>query len=102
MKDILDVTPYVKIVEDDKGEKISVCSQCGQRYGRAEENYKLYCLVYERDPKEIFPEFLAPDKDWMIFREFYCPGCGTQVDMEATPQGMPILHDVKIKNIDAK
>jgi len=96
MKDILEVTPYVKIVENGDGEKISVCSQCGHQYGRAEENYKLYCLVHERDPKEVFPEYLAADKDWMIFREFYCPGCGTQVDMEATPQGTPILQDVKL------
>ena len=76
MKKILNFTPYVKIVMDENGEKLFICSQCGYKYGKAEENFKLNCLVFERDPKEIQPEGKAPDKSWMVYREFYCPGCG--------------------------
>jgi len=95
-EEFLSLTPYIKIVKDERGEKFSVCSSCGHSYGDAKENYKLYCLVYERDPKEIQPGRLGPDKDWMIYREFYCPGCGTQVDVEATAPGTPILHDIEV------
>ena len=97
MKEILNLTPYVKIVMDEKGGNISICSQCGYKYGKAEENFKLNCLVFERDPKDLQPEYIAPKKDWMVYREFYCPGCGTQVEVEAAPPGVPILHNVKPK-----
>jgi len=29
-------------------------------------------------------------------REFYCPGCGTQVETEYLPPGHPITHDIEI------
>jgi acetophenone carboxylase len=28
--------------------------------------------------------------------EFYCPGCGTQVETEYLPPGHPITHDIEI------
>ncbi len=31
--------------------------------------------------------------DWYTLREFYCPGCGTQVEVETTPHGTPILRN---------
>ena len=97
VKDVLDLTPYTKVVEDEKGEKYTVCSQCGHVYCRAEENFKLYSLIYDRDPKEIQKGYLGPDKDWMIYREFYCPGCGSQIEMEGTAACCPILHNVELK-----
>jgi len=97
VKDFLDLTPYVKVVEDEKGKKFAVCSICEYVYCDASRNYKIDCLVYDRGPKEIQPGRLGPDPDWMIYREFYCPGCGTQVCVEATPPGSPILHDIELK-----
>jgi len=96
-KVFLNVTPYINIIEDEYGEKFSACRVCGHIYAKANENFKLYSLIYERDPKEIQPGRLGPDKDWMIYREFYCPGCGIQFDVEATAPGTPILHDIEIK-----
>jgi acetone carboxylase gamma subunit len=57
----------------------------------------LGCLIYDRDPKEIQPPKSAPNKEWMIFREFYCPDCGTQVEVEAVPPGVTILHNAEIR-----
>jgi len=94
---VLGLTPYVDIVEDGSGKKWTKCSICEHEYSGAEENYKLYALVYDRDPKEILPGNLGPEKDWMIYREFYCPGCGAQIDVEATAPGTPILHNIEIK-----
>jgi N-methylhydantoinase B/oxoprolinase/acetone carboxylase alpha subunit len=91
------VTPYVKIVDGDKGGKVAVCTQCGHAYCDARENFKLYCLIYDRDPVEVYQGDWAPDKDWMVFREFYCPGCGTQVEVEGTGAGTPIIHSVELK-----
>ena len=97
MKEIAQLTPYVKIVLDDNGEKLSICTQCGYVFGKAEDNFKLGCLLFERDPIDIQPEEIAPKKDWMMYREFYCPGCGAQIEVEAAPPGVPILYNVKLK-----
>lgn len=99
-RELFKLTPYVKIVEDERGNKVTVCSQCGFGYCNAQENFKLYCLIYDRDPSEIQPGRLAPNKDWCIYREFYCPGCGTQVEVEATPPGTPIIHNVRLKEFE--
>jgi len=72
-KEAIPVTPYVHIVPGEKGGKVAVCTQCGHAYGDGHENFKLHCLIYDRDPAEIYPGDWAPDKDWMVFREFYCP-----------------------------
>jgi hypothetical protein len=93
---IMDLTPYVKIIEDDKGRKIAACSKCDFAYSDVSEDYKLYCLIYERDPAEVYPRHLAPDKDWALYREFYCPQCGTQIEAEQCPPCMPIIQEAKL------
>jgi acetone carboxylase gamma subunit len=81
-------------------EKIIKCS-CGYEYGDYHENWKLRALVYERDPSdgEIFVGPRACDPEWMILREFYCPGCGTQLDVEAVPPGEPFIFN-QLPDID--
>jgi acetone carboxylase gamma subunit len=69
-----------------------VCRKCNFGYCKSNENFKLYCLIYERDPKEIHPGKLGPDPEWTVYREFYCPSCGTQVEVEVTPPGTPIFN----------
>ena len=91
------LTPYVDVVENAGGDKLAVCSECGQVLCRASENFKLYCLIYDRDPAEVYFVPNVPKKDWMIFREFYCPGCGVQMEVEGTPQGMTIVHSIEVR-----
>lgn len=93
---LLSLTPDVDVVEDENGIRASVCSHCGHVYGTLDQNFKLFCSIYDRDPAEIYGDF-APDSDWMIYREFYCAGCAKQVEVEAVPPGMPILHDVELE-----
>lgn len=95
---LLQLTPDVNVVEDAKGRRACVCSGCGYVFGEASQNHKLSCLVYERDPEEVHGP-LAPDPDWLIYREFYCPGCGTQVEVESTPSCMPVLHDMELNEL---
>lgn len=80
---------YVVLKE---GERIVKCS-CGYEFGNYRVNWKLNALVYERDPSdgEVYVGPRACDPEWMILREFYCPGCGTQLDVEAVPPGHPII-----------
>ena len=99
-KELMDFTPYIKIVADDQGKQITVCSKCGFAFAEATADYKLFCLIYERDPAEIYPAYLAPDKEWAIYREFYCPECAAQIEVEQCPPCMPIIPESKIKGIN--
>ena len=96
-RECCELTPYVKVVEDETGRKVTMCGECGFGYGDADENFKLFSLIYERAPDEIHDGTLSPDKEWCIYREFYCPGCGAQIEVEATPPGTPIVHSIKLK-----
>lgn len=94
MRQVLSLTPYVKIVEDELKRKVAVCTVCGFAYCEAQENFKLYSLIFERDSADIHRAESAYPSDWCVYREFYCPGCGTQIEVEAIVPGAPILQDV--------
>jgi len=93
------VTEYLDLDVDDEQWR---CHVCGHRLGSARANYKHSCLVHERDPREIHQPLIeadydfAPDPDWVRIVEFYCPGCGTQIDTEYLPPGHPITYDIEI------
>jgi acetone carboxylase gamma subunit len=93
------VTEYLELDLEDES---WYCHVCGQTLGSARENYKHACLVHQRDPREIHLSLIegeytfAPDPEWVRIVEFYCPGCGTQVETEYLPPGHPITHDIEI------
>src|SRR5690625_638417 len=82
------------------------CHSCGHDVGHARENYKRGLLVHDRDPEEVHPRMIegtytfSPNPEWIRILEFYCPGCGRQVETEYLPPGHPITHDTEI-DIDA-
>ncbi|MBI2528520.1 MAG: acetone carboxylase subunit gamma [Candidatus Rokubacteria bacterium] len=73
-----------------RGDLIVKCA-CGHEFGDYRRNWKLGASVYERDCRdgEIYQGPRAADPDWMILREFYCPGCDSLLDTEAVPPGYP-------------
>jgi acetone carboxylase gamma subunit len=79
-----------------------LCNRCNRALGSARENYKKGCLLNDRDPREIHPPLISgafnfsPDPLWVRIVEFYCPGCGTQLETEYLPPGHPITHDIEI------
>lgn len=78
-----------------------LCNRCGRDIGPARENYKKGCLLHDRDPREIHPPLVSgefnfsPDPLWVRIVEFYCPGCGTQIETEYLPPGHPITWDME-------
>lgn len=79
-----------------------ICNRCGHVLASARDNYKKGCLLYDRDPREVHTPILegsysfAPDPLWVRIVEFYCPGCGTQIETEYLPPGHPVTHDIEI------
>jgi acetone carboxylase gamma subunit len=98
-KNRLRITEYLDL---DLDKNQWVCNRCNRALGPARENYKKGCLVHDRDPREIHPPLVpgafsfSPDPLWVRIVEFYCPGCGTQVETEYLPPGHPITHDIEI------
>ncbi len=78
------------------------CYKCGNGFGSARGNYKEGRLIHERDPRGIHPPLIegeytfAPDPEWVRIVEFYCLGCGTQIETKYMPPGHPITYDIEI------
>jgi acetophenone carboxylase len=96
---LLRITEYLMLDLDAEQWR---CRRCDQDLGPAATNYKQGCLVHDRDPREIHRSLIegefnfAPDPEWVRIIEFYCPGCGTQIETEYLPLGHPITHDIEL------
>lgn len=94
------ITEYLDI---ELEKELWCCHRCGHELISARENYKKGCLVYIRkDPNTIYnsplegPFSFAPDPEWAMLVEFYCPNCGVMVENEMLPPGHPITHDIEL------
>jgi acetone carboxylase, gamma subunit len=93
------ITEYLDL---DLDRELWLCNRCGRELGAARENYKRGCLLYDRDPREIHPPIVpgdfsfSPDPLWVRIVEYYCPGCGVQLETEYLPPGHPLTHDIEI------
>lgn len=83
------------------------CNRCGHELRNARENYKLGCLIAERDMAEVHPPIIEgetysfmPDPDYCRLIEFYCPGCGVMIENEYLPPGHPLTHEIEL-DVDA-
>lgn len=93
------ITEYLRIDLEDESWR---CARCEHEIGPARENYKRGLLVHDRDPAEVHPpgfeegRGFSPDPDWCRIVEYYCPDCGTQVEVEYLPPGHPLTHDIEV------
>ena len=107
----LDRRQITECLDIDLDKEMWCCNRCGKELISARQNYKKGCLVYERDPREIYnyvgtEEFakkpregavaLCPDPEWVSILEFYCPGCGVMVETQLLPKGHPITHEIEL------
>ena len=95
-KIILCLQEHLYIVEKSNGDRIVKCT-CGYEFGDYKQNWKESALVYVRDTEEKLEEIYRgprkPDPNWVILREFYCPGCATQLDVEVVMPHHPIIFN---------
>lgn len=99
------MTEYLQI---DLDKERWMCRVCDHDVGPARGNYKEGLLVHARDPREVHKPILdpsyeftfAPDPKWVQIVEYYCPTCGTQVEVEYLTPGHPPVYDMEF-DIDA-
>jgi enoyl-CoA hydratase len=88
---LLPLTPALFIVAKD-GRRLVKC-RCGHEFGDYRVNWKLNSLIHVRETDESLAEVYegreAPDASWIQLREYICPGCGAQLEVEAVPRGCP-------------
>ena len=88
---LLPLTPMLFIVAKN-GERVVKC-KCGHEYGDYRVNWKLSALIHVRDDEaslaEVYKGRELPDPKWTQVREYICPGCGSQLEVEAVPRGCP-------------
>ncbi|MCZ6803040.1 MAG: acetone carboxylase subunit gamma [Proteobacteria bacterium] len=91
---ILPLSPYLMIVKNVEGIYAVKCL-CGYELGDYRENWKTNALINVRDTEEslgeIYPGPRCPDPEKNEIREFFCPGCAVQLEVDAVPPGYPIL-----------
>lgn len=93
-KILVHLQEHLYIVE--KGNRKIVKCDCGYEFGDYKTNWKYSALVYDRNPREIYFGVGSHDPEWCTYREFYCPGCVTQLAVEAVPHGIPFLCPVEL------
>jgi acetone carboxylase gamma subunit len=95
-KIILVLQEHLYIIEKPNGDRLVKCT-CGNEFGPYMENWKENALIYARDTNEKLEEIYRgprkPDPDWFQLREYYCPGCGTQLEVESVIPGYPPVFD---------
>ena len=93
---LLPLSRHLYIVQKDNRSRVVKCD-CGHEFGDYRHNWKLEALIYVRKTKEaineIYPDHMGCNPDWMELREYYCPGCKAQLDVEAVPPGYPVVFN---------
>jgi N-methylhydantoinase B/oxoprolinase/acetone carboxylase alpha subunit/acetone carboxylase gamma subunit len=76
---------------------LTVRCDCGHDFCGPERNWKMEAVVYVRDTveamREVYPKMAHADPEWMELREFCCPSCARQLEVEAAPPGYPVVHE---------
>jgi N-methylhydantoinase B len=86
-------------VINEAGVDYFACSKCDAELGPVSENYKISCIQEDTDIKHAAP--LSGDPGRFIdavpvFRQFFCPTCGTLIENEVAIATDPILHDIAV------
>ena len=75
------------------------CAKCSTDLGSTKNNYKDLCLREDHPVSASNPLIGDPSRfidDEVTFRQFCCPGCGTQIDNEIAVARDPVLCDIAI------
>ncbi len=93
---LLPLAAHLYIVEKGDGARVVKCD-CGQEFGDYRENWKYAALINVRNTaaaiNELYPNPMGCNPQWMELREYFCPGCHSQLDVEAVPPGYPIVFN---------
>jgi N-methylhydantoinase B len=86
-------------VRRDAGKARYCCVKCSADLGLVRDNYKLACVREDHAIEQSNPNI----GDWRryiddepVFRQFFCPGCGSLIENEIARKGDDILQDIEL------
>ena len=75
------------------------CAKCDSDLGPAADNYKDHCLRQD-NPIEASSPLVGDPRRYIdaepVFRQFFCPGCGTLIENEIAVKTDPVLRDIEV------
>jgi len=77
----------------------AACAKCAADLGPVLDNYKDHCVRRESDVGAANPnigDYRRYIDDRPVFRQFFCPGCGTLVENEVAREGDEVLRDIEL------
>ena len=93
---VLPMGEGLNAVRDAAGALVTRCD-CGHDFCQPEDNWKMHAVMNVRDTvdamREVFPKMSHADPEWMELREFFCPACARQLEVECSPPGYPVVHE---------
>jgi N-methylhydantoinase B len=75
------------------------CSKCDADLGSTKANYKDQCVMQEQEIGSANPnigDYKLYIDDKPVWRQFFCPGCGSLIENEIAREGEPVLQDIEI------
>ncbi len=83
------------VIERDK----VVCRKCGYVFCGKHDNYKLYAAEIEREFTDV-GLLRRPQSELMdgriVFRQYFCPGCFTNIENDTILDEQQPLHDKQL------
>ncbi|HWZ73916.1 MAG TPA: hydantoinase B/oxoprolinase family protein [Casimicrobiaceae bacterium] len=77
----------------------AACCRCAVDLGLARGNYKDQCVRRDADITAANPnigDYRRYIDDRPVFRQFFCPGCGSLIENEVARENDPVLHDIEL------
>ena len=101
---LMRISEHLYVVENPAGERVVKCD-CGHDFGDYQVNWKLATLIRVRETRidmavVYHPIDAVPEEGWVEIREFYCPGCASQLAVECVAPGYPIVFEF-LPDLDA-
>lgn len=75
------------------------CATCGEGLATVDDHIKKNLMVSEDPISNAGPYYDDPSRfvsEEMVFREFYCPGCGTMLFNQTARRGDPVLKEFDV------
>lgn len=86
-------------IEVDTQTGIASCAECGEEFGSVDENLKHALVVNERAIADAGPYYSDPSRfvsEDPVFREYYCPDCGTRQFVQTAQPDEDHLSEVEL------
>jgi N-methylhydantoinase B len=92
------ITDNMEVREDQRGLR-TACSKCAADLGAVRDNYKDHCVRREADISTANPnigDYRRYIDDRPVFRQFFCPGCGSLIENEIARADDEVLRDIEL------